>query len=61
MPWTQDANHKTEKVRRFMFTVPLMLTNGDPYKAHIRDRDGRIWMVWFGSNEQIIRIVQGDQ
>jgi hypothetical protein len=35
--------------------------NGEPYKAHIRDREGRIWTVWFGPNDQITRVAQDNQ
>lgn len=36
-------------------------SNGDPYKAHVLDREGRVWTVWFGSNDQITRVVQGNE
>lgn len=59
-----DTEANTDLRGRFpgwTFLSGQYYANGDPYMAHIRDREGRIWTVYFGMNDQITRVVQGDQ
>jgi hypothetical protein len=59
-----DAQANTTLQGRFpgwAFVNGQYYANGKPHKAHIKDRSGRIWTVWFNANEQITHIAQGNQ